>query len=61
MSSNKPRFTLRLEQETIDKLQEVAKIENRSCNMQIEKILLDFLKDYEETNGIIELNKATEN
>lgn len=47
MPSNLPRLTVRLPQETIDKLKEIAKAEHRSTNEQIHHILDNYIKNYE--------------
>ena len=47
MPSNLPRLTVRLPQETIDKLKEIAEAEHRSTNEQIHHILDNYIKNYE--------------
>lgn len=46
MPSNLPRLTVRLPQETIDKLKEIAEAEHRSTNEQIHHILDNYIKNY---------------
>lgn len=59
MPSKKPMVTLRTEQETIDKLKYIADFENRSDNKQLEYILKEYIKNFENEHGTIE-TKATE-
>lgn len=59
MPSKKPMVTLRTEQETIDKLKYIADFENRSDNKQLEFILKEYIKNFENEHGTIEI-KATE-
>lgn len=61
MPSKKPIFTLRTEKENLEKLNHIAQQENRSDNKELEYILLKYIKEYEEINGTIKLNKTTEN
>lgn len=58
MPSNKPIFTLRTEKINLEKLHIIAKKESRSDNQELEYILLKYIKEYEETNGIINIEKA---
>lgn len=44
-------FTLRLQDEIFDKLEELAKKEHRTMTNMIEYILLDYLSEYEQENG----------
>lgn len=55
MPSNKPIFTLRTEKENLDKLRIIAKAENRSDNKQLEYILLNYIKMYENMFGEIKI------
>ena len=47
-------FNLRLSDELDYKIKIIAKNEQRSKNKQIEYILQEYVKDYENKNGIIE-------
>jgi metal-responsive CopG/Arc/MetJ family transcriptional regulator len=55
MPSNKPRVLIRTEQEIIDKLDVIAKEENRSRSKTIEYLIKNYIKKYEKENGEIEL------
>lgn len=47
MPSDKPKIVIRTEQETIDKLDIIAKEQNRSRANLAEYILKDFISNYE--------------
>ena len=49
MPSNLPRLTVRLPQETIDKLKEIAEEEHRSTNEQIHHILDNYIKNWHQS------------
>lgn len=51
MPSNLPRLTLRMEQELIDKINQIAEKENRSTNQQITYVIKKYIEKYEEENG----------
>ena len=53
MPSDKPKIVIRTEQETIDKLDIIAKEQNRSRANLAEYILKDFISQYEKENGRI--------
>lgn len=55
MPSTKPRFTFRAEKENLQKLAKVAGKEKRSSSQQLEKILCDYLENYEKENGPIKI------
>lgn len=55
MPSKKPMFTLRTEQEYLDKLKIIASEEGRSDNKQLEYILKLFIKNYESEHGSINI------
>lgn len=52
-NSNLPRLTFRTDKETIDKLNTLAKLNFRPTNKQLELIVKQYLKEYEEKNGTI--------
>ncbi len=60
MPSKKPMFTLRTEQQNIDKLKYIADIEGRSDNKQLEYILKQFITNYENQHGTIPTTPDTE-
>ena len=57
MPSKKPMVTLRTEPEIIEKLKYIADFENRSDNKELEHILKEYIKKFEEING--EIKTAT--
>lgn len=60
MPSKKPIFTLRTEQETLDKLHILAELEERSDNKELEYILKKYIKQYEQEHGEIEIKNPTD-
>ena len=59
MPSDKPKIVIRTEQETIDKLDIIAKEQNRSRANLAEYILKDFISNYEKENGRINKSKLS--
>ena len=59
MPSDKPKIVIRTEQETIDKLDIIAKEQNRSRDNLAEYILKDFISQYEKENGRINNGKLS--
>lgn len=53
MPSDLPRLTVRTKQEIIDKMNIIAKKENRSTNQQINHVLKKYIEQYEQENGRI--------
>lgn len=53
MPSQKPQILIRTQQELIDKLDILAKSENRSRGNLAETILLEYVNNYESKNGKI--------
>lgn len=53
MPSNLPRFTIRAEQEIIDKITYIAEENDRSTTQQIVNLIKKEIRDYEEKNGTI--------
>lgn len=47
-------YSLRIENELMNKVKALADIEDRPTNKQIERILREYIKKYEEENGIIQ-------
>lgn len=58
MPSKKPMFTLRTDQENIDKLKVIADIEGRSDNKQLEYILKQYILAYESNHGTINVKNV---
>ena len=46
-------FTLRIDENIMDKIKAIAEEEGRTANKQIEKILKIYVEDYEQKNGSI--------
>lgn len=53
MATNKRVFTLRLGEETYEKIGRLATIEHRSMTNYIEYILMRHLEEYERKNGAV--------
>ncbi len=58
MSSNLPRYTLRIPQEYLDKIRYIAEEEGRSANREIELMIKRRINDYEQERGVIELSDS---
>lgn len=54
MNSRKT-FTLRIEEDTLNRLHYIAKLNKRSANNQIEILIETFISDFEKANGEIPL------
>lgn len=50
-------YPLRIELEIMEKIKEIAKIEDRTTNKQIERILRKYIEDYESRNGEIHVQE----
>lgn len=55
MASTLPRYTLRIPQEHLDKIRYIAEENGRSANKEIELMIKERIKSYEETHGSISL------
>lgn len=55
MPSNLPRFTIRTDQEIIDKIAYIANENDRSTTQQIINAIKKSIKEYEQEHGTIEL------
>lgn len=60
MATDKKVFTLRMRGETYEKVRFLAYIERRSVAMEIEHIINEYAKTYEEKNGQIPLPDLSE-
>lgn len=49
-------YPVRFDEETYLKLQQLASIESRSMNKQIELAVKHMISDYEKNNGVIEVD-----
>lgn len=56
LSTDKKRYTLRLEEENFEKIKYIAAIDKRSIAMQIEYLIEQTIKEFEEKNGVIEID-----
>lgn len=56
MASNLPRYTLRIPQEYLSKIRYIAEENGRSANKEIELLIKQRIREYEETNGSIPLS-----
>lgn len=57
MATSKKVFTLRLQDEVFEKIEYLAKQEHRSVTNLIEYVLLQYIKQYQNKNGDIEIDK----
>ena len=57
MSSNLPRYTLRIPQEYLQKIRYIAEENARSANREIEIMIKKRIDEYERINGTITLNQ----
>ena len=55
MKDNKSRYTLRVEQEILDKLAYIAEYEGRTKNRELEQMIKHRIKAFEKEHGKIEL------
>ncbi|ACV58107.1 hypothetical protein [Alicyclobacillus acidocaldarius] len=53
MATDKRQFTLRLNEENFEKIRVIAERSKRSIAMQIEYVIEQFIRDYEQENGEI--------
>lgn len=53
MASDLPRYTLRIPQIFLDKIRYIAEENGRSANKEIELMIKQRIKDYEDTHGEI--------
>lgn len=60
MKDNLPRYTLRINQILLDKLEYVAEYNGRSKNREIEMLIRRHIQEFETENGKIELEGASE-
>ena len=55
MKDNKSRYTLRVDQDLLDKLGYIAEYEGRTKNRELEQILKRRIEQFENEHGKIEL------
>lgn len=56
MSSELPRYTLRIPKDYLDKIRYIAGENGRSANKEIELMIKQRIKEYESQNGSISLD-----
>lgn len=60
MPSNKPRFTIRAEEETLDKIKYIADQYERNPTQEIVFLIKEEIKRYESENGEIVIKQEDE-
>lgn len=60
MATDKRQFTLRIQDDTYEKMRFLAYAERRSIAMEIETAMLAYISDYERKHGAIQLPKSPE-
>lgn len=60
MPSNMPKFTFRVDNETLEKLRYIADNNFRTVNKELEMLVKKYISEYEEKNGVIEINSSPE-
>ncbi len=60
MATDKRQFTLRIQDETYEKMRFLAYAERRSIAMEIETAMLAYIADYEKRHGPIQLPEDIE-
>ena len=56
-TDNKRRYTLRLDEETLNKLGYIAEYEGRTKNKEVERLIRRNIAEFEREHGPIDLNK----
>ena len=54
-------FTLRINDNIMQKIKNIAENEGRTANKQIERILKIYIEEYEKNNGTININIGRDN
>ena len=60
MATDKRQFTLRLQDETYEKMRYLAYVERRSIAMEIETAMIAYISNYESQHGPIRLPEPSE-
>lgn len=60
MATDKRQFTLRIQEETYEKMRYLAFKERRSIAMEIETAMLAYIAEYEKANGPIQVDVLSE-
>ena len=58
MATDKRQFTLRVQDETYEKIRYLAYVERRSIAMEIEHAMLDYIARYEAQHGPIAISQS---
>ncbi len=58
MATDKRQFTLRIQEDTYEKMRFLAYAERRSIAMEIETAMLAYIADYENKHGPIQLPES---
>lgn len=61
MATDKRQFTLRLSEENFEKIKYIASVNKRSIAMQIEFLIEQHIKQWEQEHGEIKINEITNN
>jgi len=56
LATDKRQFTMRMQDETFEKLRYLAFIDRRSITMEVEHIILQYIAEFEKTNGEIQIS-----
>ncbi len=60
MATDKRQFTLRIQDETYEKMRYLAYVERRSIAMEIETAMLTYIANYEKAHGPIPIPAPSE-
>lgn len=60
MATDKRQFTLRVQEDTYEKMRYLAYVEHRSVAMEIETAMLAYIERYENEHGTIQLPNPSE-
>ena len=60
MATDKRQFTLRIQNDTYEKMRYLAHVEHRSIAMEIETAMIAYISDYEGKYGQIQLSEPSE-
>ncbi|BCJ86504.1 Arc family DNA-binding protein [Effusibacillus dendaii] len=60
MATDKRQFTLRLQEENFQKIKVIAEKSKRSIAMQIEFLVEQYIAEYENEHGVIEIPEGDE-
>ena len=60
MATDKRQFTLRMQDETYEKIRYLAFVERRSIAMEVETALLAYIERYEQEHGPIQVPDLSE-